>query len=348
MAEMSGFIFERACEQFNNALAFGESLFTLTPVELVRYGICDPVKVFIKDEPHKLSKIASGKLRLISSVSLVDQIKTRLLCNKQNTTEIDTWESIPSKPGLGLHDDGLLVIAENAKQILKYGPIAETDVGGWDWSVKQWELALDARIRGRLAGAKPTGAFDFLLHVHAYCVANTVYVTPDGQMFEQTFPGAQLSGDYNTSSTNSRMRLIATMAARLWAGIPPLIDGQALLAAMGDDSFEFAFPQLQENLNAIGHKVRMVDTRYELAGLKFCSQEFNAEGLAAPEDPTKTVYRFVGRKEGSSGYPELQVQLLWYTRHLTGPIKSLIGKISHARVERAKKIQANNGNTQAT
>ena len=332
-------------DQFNQALYYGEEVFKMSPRELVRNGICDVVKVFIKDEPHKLSKIEAGKLRIIASVSLVDQIKTRLLCNKQNTTEIDIWDVCPSCPGLGLHDEGLQIIAESARRMLRHGEIAETDVSGWDWSVKYWELLLDAECRSRLAGAKAGGVFDFLLRVHAHCVGNSVYVTPDGAMWEQTLPGGQLSGDYNTSSTNSRMRVSASLIARIWSGQATSLDGWIPVRAMGDDTFELDFPGLQEGLNAMGHVCRFVKRNSKLEGLSFCSQVFNADGTAYPENPSKTVFRFLGHKPSTTSYLELWTQLSWYLRHYVGGEKEVIEKIGHARVERAKKLNGYSSST---
>lgn len=40
---------------------------------------CDPIKVFVKQEPHKRKKLDEGRLRLISSVSLIDTIIDRIL-----------------------------------------------------------------------------------------------------------------------------------------------------------------------------------------------------------------------------------------------------------------------------
>lgn len=331
-------IWNTVTRRFNNALRHGSNVFLMSPQELVANDICDPVKVFIKDEPHSLKKVLSGKYRGISSVSLVDQIVTRLLCSKQNKAEINTWESCPSKPGMGLHDEGMLVIASSIKKMLSKGVISETDVSGWDWSVNAWELLLDAEIRRRLAGAQPQGVFGFLLRVHAYCVANSVYVTSDGHMWEQIIPGAQLSGDYNTSSTNSRMRVAATLMARLWNGQPLLVDGQIPIMAMGDDSIEIDFPGLKEAMNDMGHVVRLVEQRDKLAGVHFCSQEFREDGLAYPETPEKTAFRFFSHKPTAINYLELRTQLLWYLRHRADQVKGIIEKLSNARVERAKKL----------
>jgi len=44
----------------------------VTPPELIQLGLCDPVRLFIKQEPHPFRKVRTGRLRLISSVSLSD------------------------------------------------------------------------------------------------------------------------------------------------------------------------------------------------------------------------------------------------------------------------------------
>ena len=49
----------------------------------------DPIKVFVKQEPHKMSKIKQERYRLISGVSLVDTLVDRLLLQwlAQNVVE---------------------------------------------------------------------------------------------------------------------------------------------------------------------------------------------------------------------------------------------------------------------
>nr|UHS71527.1 MAG: putative RNA-dependent RNA polymerase [Barnaviridae sp.] len=337
-------IWDTVLEQFNNALRLGEEVFSLSPTELIQFGICDPVKVFVKGEPHSRAKLDAGKLRIISSVSLVDQIKTRLLCSQQNKAEINSWQTCPSKPGLGLHDDGLASIADTIKDFLSHGKVIETDVSGWDWSVADWELRVDAECRRLLARARKGGVFDFLLRVHAHCVANSVFVTPDGEMYAQTIPGGQLSGDYNTSSTNSRMRVVASMMARLWATGSPLVNGCIGIAAMGDDSFEMEAPGIGEGLQLMGHSVKFLKENATLDGVNFCSQVFTSEGTAYPEDPSKTVFRFLSHKHGEQSYLELWVQLNWYLRHLPhSVISQTIQELAFARAERAKNF---NGKSQ--
>lgn len=336
-------IWTEVAKRFNSWLEHGKDIFTYTPEQLVKFGICDTVKVFIKKEPHSLKKIAEGRLRIISSVSLVDQIMTRLLCKKQNAAEIENWMSCPSSPGMGLNDDGLKVIWDIAKRMSLVNPICETDVSGWDWSVQQWELDLDADIRAELMGANPL--MGFFLKVHAYVVGHSVFTMPDGDMFAQTIPGGQLSGDYNTSSTNSRCRVIATIASRIQAKEKGFLDtlGETWpslgIKAMGDDSFEVWFRGLEDGLSAIGHSIKMCVVRNaNLDGLEFCSQKFVGEGIAYPVDPTKTLFRFLSHNPADQNYLDYKVQLMDYFRHLPSEIKSVYERLASARVERAQNL----------
>lgn len=293
---------------------YGDQVLDMTPRELVENGIVDPVAIFIKDEPHTMKKIIAGKLRIISSVSVMDQLVTRAVCGLQNIAEIARWETCPSKPGMGLHDEGLLLIAATARDMFTRGDIVETDVSGWDWSVQQWELDGDAERRRLLAGEDEDSFFYHLLKVHAYFVGSPVYVLPNGEMYIQQFKGGQLSGDYNTSATNSAMRIMATQLARLRLGVP--LSGPMDVVAMGDDSFERSVDGLGPALEEIGHKVKFVKSNTSLAGMEFCSHEFREDGLAFPVAPLKTMYRFLSHNPSDIGYPSYGAQLDFVLRHL--------------------------------
>jgi len=331
-------VWNEVCKRINAIIAC-PNLYDLTPVELIQQGLCDPVKVFIKNEPHSTKKIVQGKLRIISSVSLVDQIVTRVLCQNQNAREIMSWKTCSSAPGMGLHDDGLRVIWQTAKLFSEKGTVCETDVSGWDWSVQQWELDLDADCRTELAGQPFGGLYHHLVRAHAYMVGNSVFVSSNGDMFEQTLSGGQLSGCYNTSSTNSRIRVMATLAARLIAGVE--IDAPMLgVKAMGDDSFEIWFAELEEGLRKCGHTVKMCVQRPTLEGFEFCSQVFVEEGVAFPVNFSKTLFRFLSHNPADPDYAAYKVQLDWYMRHLPVDLKTKVSRLTSARVDRAQRLAA--------
>lgn len=249
------------------------------PSDLVRNLLVDPVRLFIKNEPHKKTKLNQGRLRLISSVSLVDQIVERLCSRDQNRAEIGLYATIPSKPGMGLHDQGLQVLFENVKSFS--GDVAEADISAWDWSVPAWLLELDARVRCDLYQLSESDWRRRVIINRNFCLCRTVFCLSDGNMYEQVFPGIQLSGSYNTSSTNSRMRCILAT-----------ICGVSEIIAMGDDSVEAFDAKVPLQYEALGFKLKM----YRKVGkeeFEFCSMKFNGSWKASPVNTGKMFYNLI-------------------------------------------------------
>lgn len=278
-----------------------QELSAMTAGDLVRAGLVDPIKVFIKSEPHKIAKIESGKLRIISNVSIVDQLVERVLCSYQNKREISRWKDCPSKPGMGLHDQGLQELyAEVCQAYDTLGELAETDISGWDWSVKDWLLSLDAEIRSELYHAAPDCALSHLLWFRGYAVARKVFCLSDGTLFEQKLPGIQASGSYNTSSTNSRMRIIlAYLIGCQWA------------IAMGDDDVEDFVPGAVERYRELGFTVKDYKILRRRGWFDFCSTSFQGSWAGYPSQWLRTVYRYLSHSAASHVVnPQYRAQLV--------------------------------------
>lgn len=195
-----------------------------TAVEAIQFGLCDPVRVFVKNELHTQEKADEGRFRLICSVSCIDQAIERWLCSGQNMTEIERYEDLPANPGLGLHDEGLDILAG---KILRMPNAVSSDVSGFDYQVPDWLLHDDARVRVALAGCEATSAYAAILHARVSALAMSVLVLSDGRAYAQTIPGIQKSGSYNTSSSNTHMRLLLAY-----------MSGSPRAEAMGDDCVE--------------------------------------------------------------------------------------------------------------
>lgn len=335
------FLWQEVERRMNFIVDNFDRIMVMSPVELVQSGAADPVKLFVKKEPHSAKKVASGMSRIIASVSIAYQKHVKLISMRQNKMEIIEWKTCPSKPGMGLHDEGLGALAGTALNMLEKGKILATDVSTWDWTVQDWELGMDAERRIKLAGIDDTHAVAKLLRAHAHIVANSVFVDADGNMFAQIIPGGQLSGDYNTSATNSAMRVMATMVAR--HRVDPLITQNHLkdldICSMGDDTLELDYPGVPGVLEEIGHIVKDSNLHATLAGLDFCSQTFLEDGTAAPSDPYKTFFRFLSHPPDDNQYPAYLAQLRWTFRHLDKGILEKIEATALARVERARKTQ---------
>jgi hypothetical protein len=249
------------------------------PEELVKAGLTGLVRLFAKNEPHKKAKLAEGRVRLISSVPIDDELVERLLCNRQNEAEIENWTECPSAPGIGLSQD-----EQSEKFYASVKPflnnLAEGDVRGWDFDVKWWMLLWDVMARIKLCGAAPDSAFAKILHARMWCLARKVFSTSDGRLFKQMVAGIMASGSYLTSSTNSRMRV---MLAYLF---------YALFAkAMGDDSLETFLENAREKYRTIGIDMKMF-RRCENDEFEFCSHKFS-DGKAIPLNWAKALFRLL-------------------------------------------------------
>jgi hypothetical protein len=255
----------------------------LTASELLAQGFCDPVRTFVKGEPHSKKKVKQGRWRLIFAVSLVDQVIERLMCSRQNNAEIDGWIKCPSAPGLSLQtDDDLRTIREHVVKLAEGKALAEADVTGWDWSVKEWELVLDGEMRIRLGDMRGPAAQ--VMRARALCASRSVYCMPDGKLLCHVDGGVQISGSYNTSSTNSRLRVaIAFLSGASWA------------FAMGDDCLEEFVDDAPKKYAALGHPLKMYEKRDPGAPFEFCSTLFT-DGVCAPVDYTKTFYKLLTQK----------------------------------------------------
>jgi len=252
-----------------------DSTQNLSPKELVEQGLCDAFKIFVKGDPHKLSKLVEGRLRLIFSESLIDNTIARLLCSLQNNTEITLWDSISSKPGMGLDDSGLRRLTQNVLDLALDGEIANSDVKGWDWSVQEWELLNDLERRIELNNSRGT-VWERVARAHYYCMARKVMVLSDGTMYQQTIPGVIPSGWYNTSSTNSFMRALDHSMVAHMAGQAE----RANCVVMGDDCVERYFDHAQEYYKKLGKTVDMYEKVSETE-FEFCSTFFR-HGLGYP------------------------------------------------------------------
>lgn len=259
-----------------------EGMRRMSAEELVKAGFTDEVRLFVKNELHSAAKVAEGRMRLIASISVVDQIVERVLNGAQNQLEISRWESIPSKPGMGLHDEALQSLENQVLDLFDVDngvyPVS-SDISGFDWSVPQWALDFDARARDTLS------CMNSALKLHqkrAVCLGLSRFVFSDGVIWDQVQPGIQKSGSYNTSSTNSRIRaMLAMLVARrceLKGGQDkPVRGGKSL--AMGDDSVEATcdHAKLPDQYLRLGFVLKEVSRDIE-----FCAYAFDLVGGFRP------------------------------------------------------------------
>lgn len=276
-----------------------------TPRQLVELGYCDPIRVFVKQEPHKEEKVRSRRFRLICSVSLVDQIVERVISGIQNRAEIRSWFKIPSVPGIGFSDEQIKVVWDIVSPHLSTA--VQTDVEGWDWSVQDWELEGNAEMQIVLAQANTHSAYAEITRARAFCLSNSVFSLSDGTLISQVDSGIQKSGSYTTSSGNSRMRVAAAfLCGSTWA------------RAMGDDCIEVCMSRDWEAIRgkylSIGHRMKALEPCGR-ESFEFCSSVFSLRDgspIAEPENWSRTFYRLLNQKDK---HADVLAQFMYEMRH---------------------------------
>nr|UHS71613.1 MAG: putative RNA-dependent RNA polymerase [Barnaviridae sp.] len=307
---------DMVCEQVVYMVCFGQEFSSMTSESLIAYGIWDPIRLFIKNEPHPDAKLAEGRLRLIANVSLRTQLIERWLCGHQNALEIANWYNLPVAPGVGLDDDSLnLLTARFGTMLGSAGRLSMTDVSGWDWAVKPWLLWADAERRRIAAGVSSDSLYAVLLRARAYCTGASTYALSDGSLIAQETHGIQNSGSYCTSSTNSWMRVLLYLVARqLASGEEAQESWLNEVVAMGDDCVEGFVPGVLEEYLKMGFKSSLSAVVDSVDGIEFCSHRFDGRGLAIPTGWDKTLFRFFSGKPGAALVAQL-AQLEFVLRH---------------------------------
>jgi len=229
-------------------------------------------------------------------VSLVDQVIERLCFADQNFNEILNFETIPSKPGMGLHDEGLQIIFDNVNAFER--PV-EADVSAWDWSVQEWQLQMDVEFRIWAYGISPDSVRANLFRNRIACLSKTLFCTSDGKLYSQLAPGIQLSGSYNTSSTNSRIRVLTAYGL----GVPKII-------AMGDDSIEEFCDGAYEGYTLCGHDMKMY-TEVGKERFEFCSTKFDGSWKGYPTNADKMFFKLLSHSESLTGIERCLLYQQW-------------------------------------
>jgi hypothetical protein len=135
-----------------------EQLHELTADDLVRLGLRDVVRVFVKNEPHTLAKILADRLRLIMNSGLADVACDRIVLEALAEVEIENWGEHPSMPGMGLDDESLVRLRE---LFLGRPHQRSTDVKAYDFSVTELMMLACAEVELSVRGVGNLGSGAF-------------------------------------------------------------------------------------------------------------------------------------------------------------------------------------------
>lgn len=102
---------------------------------LLQHPVSDPLRVFVKKEPHKIAKVQQGRFRLISAVSLVDAMIDRILFKRFKTkiseSYVDTGIMIGWTPLQGGYRHISALFTKETTKLM-------ADRSSWDWTFPEW------------------------------------------------------------------------------------------------------------------------------------------------------------------------------------------------------------------
>jgi len=227
---------------------------------LLDLDLFDPVRVFVKNEPHKVEKLLQGRVRLIMSVSLVDKMIEKLLSRHLCKLEISNWREIPSKPGIGFTETDNLSVYEDVQN--SGLPMSYADISGWDMNVKPWMIK-DAADFAILLCDNPSPIWVHLLKFKSILETKSIYQFSDGEMVTPLFDGIVNSGKLKTSRDNSFIRV----------RLADLVGSRKTIAA-GDDTVENRIDDAFNKYRRLG--VVLKDYQNVTDSFEFCSHWYSA------------------------------------------------------------------------
>lgn len=235
----------------------------------------DPIKLFIKPEPHKISKLQDRRYRLISSVSLIDQCVDKFLFLplasriQKVAYQMKTPVFIAWSPLKGGH----YLLARRFSDVTKYVCI---DKSAWDWSVPEWMIKLILVVLKRLAIDAPEWWHE-LVDARFECLfGNPEYVFSDFGRVIQPVRGIIKSGCYLTIIINSIGQILLHAAACYTNNTPEVLP--TLRAVLGDDSCQEYFDGVEAYVSTVEKfgfscKVQVLD-HLDFAGFYYLDGKF--------------------------------------------------------------------------
>lgn len=241
----------------------------------------DPVRLFVKPEAHKQSKLDSHRYRLISSVSVIDQILDHMLFGVMNQNMIDNYMLIPSKVGWSPYKGGW--------KIVPAGKMVATDKSAWDWTVKDWLVKAELAVRIYLCRNKGGQLFAlwkrYALFRYNKLYTENIFVTSGGDFLRQLQPGVVKSGCVNTIATNSIMQVLIHHRACI-----DIDEAPKLLWAMGDDTLQYPQDDMQKYCKALSNYCMLKEYQMKT---EFAGNEFNIGANVEPLYRAKHMFNLL-------------------------------------------------------
>lgn len=230
------------------------------------------IRLMIKREGHKMTKIAEGRYRLISSLNLVDQVVGRLLCGPLDAYEKDNFHEVGVKVGMTDVNSDLPKVLYS----LKDGAKSHEDATTYDWTAPLEHYEFNKRVRlltihpksDPFTGAVMTSFYDALIEGRYFLVDSegVVYEIPS-----QTW--IVISGNFPTLSDNGRAQQGYYIMHCIRGGIPY---ERRRIVSLGDDACtSHLTPEHRDKYYAFKRALGLTIKRHDVNSvgeLEFCSR----------------------------------------------------------------------------
>lgn len=220
-------------------------------------------RVFIKDEPHKISKIEAGKYRLIVASSLPMQMVWKMCLEEQND-ELNKPYRTPSAHGLAFCYGGWRrFMAACSTRGIKYS----RDISAWDVNAPGWVFDVTKEVRKRLFRVVDNTWLRTMDMLYEDAFADSKLMFSAGVVVQQQFRGFMKSGLLVTISDNSLAMVAMHTLACLRSGMRI-----GAIMATGDDVVQsLVSDDYLQRLEESGCRVKEVLHKLEFMGTDFTS-----------------------------------------------------------------------------
>lgn len=228
--------------------------------------ISDPIKVFIKQEPHKLKKLEEGTFRLISAVSLIDTFVDRILFSWVARKQLNTVGHTPCLVGWSPVRGGWRLLQD------VFGNKATLclDKSAWDWTVQGFLVDMWLQFFREIAINAPQWWLDAIKVRFDILFDRSVFKFEDGTIVYQPVRGIMKSGCYLTIILNSLSQSLLHYLCNIRCGYDPMLNQPKTI---GDDTVQENFDFLEQyaqEMKKLGAVIKELKVQHWVEFAGFC------------------------------------------------------------------------------
>lgn len=279
----------------------------------IRDKTCDPIRLFIKPEPHKEKKLRNKAYRLISSVSVIDQIIDGMLFGEMNDRVKDSYIDVPGKVGWSPYVGGWKIMPVEGNISL--------DKSAWDWSVNSWIVQMLYTFRERMC-LNCNAYWKELAQWRYNCLYKSpIFVTSGGLLLKQKQPGVVKSGCFNTIVDNSLAQDLLHVRVCVELGL-----SVGDLMSMGDDTTQNSFDEFANYVDCLAQYCHV---KGSVRGTEFAGHRFTGRSVE-PLYKGKHAYNIMHMDPRYGEETAASYALLYHRSVFRDFIRGLLGRMGYS------------------